>query len=430
MTTGTCYEGPTMDNNNTDLGLEQKPLPMASVAEFQAILKPFTAYYNGVPFRSCLRSPQFWEESPDFTLRYTPCPMLNPLRKGTGLFSALEHDSWCCNTAGTPQPIRHVKDAIDHNQDQDSSDPLAVLIPQINLGEEFQASLPELQDCLLAQADPAWAQLAWKPSEELQEDPGTQSKVENLLNMACSSVFPGGGTNQEFALHCLFEANGDTLAALELLLLKTPRRPQSHPLADYHYTGSDVWLPQEHHLFNKAFSTYKKDFYKIQQMVRTKNLRQCVEYYYLYKKGLKSDKKYNGWYKERLNQDKTLLYSQPSDPRLEERLGTACATPASRSFPCKQCGKVFYKIKSRNAHMKIHRPHEIIVPPAPSLPPILFSSYTLEPALEKPPTAMHSTWSSREEESQQYDPIADALSCPGLAPLYIDYSKDKYLCKL
>ncbi|CDQ99552.1 unnamed protein product [Oncorhynchus mykiss] len=31
------------------------------------------------------------------------------------------------------------------------------------------------------------------------------------------------------------------------------------------------------------------------------------------------------------------------------------APSLATSFPCKQCGKMFYKIKSRNAHMKIHR---------------------------------------------------------------------------
>ncbi|NWY58739.1 TREF1 factor, partial [Chionis minor] len=63
--------------------------------------------------------------------------------------------------------------------------------------------------------------------------------VENLLAAACSSIFPGAGTNQELALHFLHEAKGSILVsgALTKLLLKTPVRSPTHPLADYHYTG-------------------------------------------------------------------------------------------------------------------------------------------------------------------------------------------------
>ncbi|NXV74273.1 TREF1 factor, partial [Atlantisia rogersi] len=61
--------------------------------------------------------------------------------------------------------------------------------------------------------------------------------VEDLLNMSCSSVLPGGGTNAEYALHSLFEAKGDIMVALEKLLLRKPVRLKCHPLANYHYAG-------------------------------------------------------------------------------------------------------------------------------------------------------------------------------------------------
>lgn len=37
--------------------------------------------------------------------------------------------------------------------------------------------------------------------------------VEDLMHLACSSVFCGGGTNQELALHCLYECNGDIMVS-------------------------------------------------------------------------------------------------------------------------------------------------------------------------------------------------------------------------
>lgn len=38
--------------------------------------------------------------------------------------------------------------------------------------------------------------------------------VENLLAAACSSIFPGAGTNQELALHFLHEAKGSILVSV------------------------------------------------------------------------------------------------------------------------------------------------------------------------------------------------------------------------
>jgi len=84
----------------------------------------------------------------------------------------------------------------------------------------------------------------------------------------------------------------------------------------------------------------------------------------------------------------------PAHARLQSRAGvqkTRSPTPDKRSasaaspassqgdgseeFPCKLCGKVFYKVKSRNAHMKSHRPpdaeskrkgaHQRHTPPSP-----------------------------------------------------------------
>lgn len=37
--------------------------------------------------------------------------------------------------------------------------------------------------------------------------------VDDLLTAACSSIFPGAGTNQELALHYLHESRGDILVS-------------------------------------------------------------------------------------------------------------------------------------------------------------------------------------------------------------------------
>ncbi|XP_074427325.1 tubulin alpha chain-like [Larus michahellis] len=85
----------------------------------------------------------------------------------------------------------------------------------------------------------------------------TQEKVRNLLRLASPNAGPGGWVNPELALHCLHEAQGDVLEAVEMLRAGPPRRPESHPLADCHYTGSDIWTSVEEQLFKEMFYIHK-----------------------------------------------------------------------------------------------------------------------------------------------------------------------------
>lgn len=39
------------------------------------------------------------------------------------------------------------------------------------------------------------------------------------MHLACSSVFCGGGTNQELAHHCLYECRGDIMVSTESITL-------------------------------------------------------------------------------------------------------------------------------------------------------------------------------------------------------------------
>ena len=135
------------------------------------------------------------------------------------------------------------------------------------MGSRFQAEIPLMRDRALAAADPHKADLVWQPWENLESSREKQRQVEDLLTAACSSIFPGAGTNQELALHCLHESRGDILEALNKLLLKKPLRPHNHPLATYHYTGSDQWKAAERKLFNKGIAIYKKDFFLVQKLV-------------------------------------------------------------------------------------------------------------------------------------------------------------------
>ncbi|XP_035752920.1 transcriptional-regulating factor 1 isoform X4 [Egretta garzetta] len=395
---------------------------------------------------------------------YTPPPMLSPVRQGSGLFSSVITSSHSTShtqlpltpLTPTPRVLLCRSNSIDGSIIPVTPGPGEQTVePRINIGSRFQADIPELQDRFLMENDVHKATLVWKPWPEL-ENKVFQQRVEDLLNMSCSSVLPGGGTNSEYALHSLFEAKGDIMVALEKLLLRKPVRLKCHPLANYHYAGSDKWTHQERRLFKEALSTYSKDFIVVQKMVKSKTVAQCVEYYYTWKKILRLGRKHRtrlekkreecltSGEEEVLEEDEEIeedrkeereMQKSPDPPAIplvgpidlpalqslslssssficempncgavfssrqalngharihggtnqvtkprctipgtKQKSGTQsgyCSIKSSPAhsttsgetdpttiFPCKECGKVFFKIKSRNAHMKTHRQQE------------------------------------------------------------------------
>ncbi|XP_032911256.1 transcriptional-regulating factor 1 isoform X4 [Catharus ustulatus] len=395
---------------------------------------------------------------------YTPPPMLSPVRQGSGLFSSVLTSSHSTAHAQlpltpltpTPRVLLCRSNSIDGSVIPVTPGPGEQTVePRINIGSRFQADIPELQDRLLMEKDVHKATLVWKPWPEL-ENKVFQQRVEDLLNMSCSSVLPGGGTNSEYALHSLFEAKGDIMVALEKLLLRKPVRLKCHPLSNYHYAGSDKWTHQERRLFKEALSTYSKDFIFVQKMVKSKTVAQCVEYYYTWKKILRLGRKHRTRLEKRrdecltsgeeevLEEDEEIeedrkeereMQKSPDPPAISlvgpidlpavqglslssssficempncgavfssrqalngharihggtnQVTKTRCTIPGTKQksgtqsgycsiksspahsttsgetdpttiFPCKECGRVFFKIKSRNAHMKTHRQQE------------------------------------------------------------------------
>uniref|UniRef100_A0A8B9MJY8 ELM2 and Myb/SANT domain containing 1 n=1 Tax=Accipiter nisus TaxID=211598 RepID=A0A8B9MJY8_9AVES len=256
-------------------------------------------YSNITPYQSHLRSPVRLADHPsdrNFELPpYTPPPILSPVREGSGLyFNAILSSSG--HSVPPPMTPKSAHRTLLRSNSSEVTPPVLTVVgeatpvsiePRINVGTRFQAEIPSLQDRSLAAVDEHKAELVWQPWGDLETNKVTQENVENLLAAACSSIFPGAGTNQELALHFLHESKGSILGALTKLLLKTPVRSPTHPLADYHYTGSDKWKVAEKKLFNKGIAIYKKDFFLVQKLIKTKTVAQCVEFYYTYKKQVK-----------------------------------------------------------------------------------------------------------------------------------------------
>ncbi|MED6261456.1 hypothetical protein ATANTOWER_005439 [Ataeniobius toweri] len=296
----------------------------------QHLQEQATPIYIGRPFPSILNSKRAQNRG-----RYTPRPLLNPSRRGTGLFSSISS-------------VHHREEGTQWAEEVEICG-----LPYINVGPGFQADLPPcIVDCecsstWVSEEDSPREQLVWKPWDHLQESAQVQSQVEKLLSMCTSSCLPGGGSNTELALHCLHYCKGNTMATVEMLLFSHPS-----PAGDYHYSGCDFWTDTEKNLFGMALGTYGKDFPLIEKTVRTKTVSQCVEFYYLSKKLVEKQKKLEDF---RETEEKCMT---PIPQPLERpfALEEAVPVPSLPSFfPCKLCGKMFYKIKSRNAHMKIHR---------------------------------------------------------------------------
>ncbi|KAJ0006578.1 hypothetical protein NQD34_013851 [Periophthalmus magnuspinnatus] len=317
-------------NHQNEENTKQKSSSLLGTSRDQ---DPGCPVYTGTTFPSMLQC-----ESRQRRAHFTPQPLLNPLRRGTGLYSSVCHKGRECGEGR-----------------QDG----AGVLPCINVGPDFQADIPP---CLFDDGAEERSHdedgsprehLLWKPWNELTYSSAAQERVEKLLQMCSSSCLPGGGTNTELALHCLHLCHGDVLATLEMLLFTRPR-----PAGDYHYPGADVWTERETRLFTAAVETHGKDLSRIRTTVKTKTLRQCVEFYYLWKRLRDKQKTFNVEEDGTVEDTERLKKAPPTRQPITRRIRLEEMVPVplvAGSFPCKLCGKMFYKIKSGNAHMKIHR---------------------------------------------------------------------------
>ncbi|XP_039282928.1 mucin-5AC [Nilaparvata lugens] len=336
-------------------------------------------------------------------LPYTPPPLLPPTRNGQGLYWQ-SITTWPSSTT--------FKGELSSGEDMA---PESDALPHINIGPQHQAAIPPCNgNQVTDERDPLHEHLLWDPGiSKLTSD----NEVEMYLDFACCAAVPGGGRNKEYALHLLHLCNGNIHEAMLKLMQPTPSLPAGHPLLSFEYTDSERWSAYEMEVFHQGLLKYDKDFSCIAQEVGSKTVKQCVQFYYLWKKICAEDYKrlrlsrrknketdYDFDYiKTDIPASDVELVSTSSESRLfvceypdcsasfnsraalngHIRIhggGTCnrCPTPDRRQlghhpepideFPCKICGKVFNKVKSRSAHMKSHRPPDA-EPKKPKLDP-------------------------------------------------------------
>ncbi|XP_067210599.1 zinc finger protein 541 isoform X4 [Linepithema humile] len=350
---------------------------------------------------------------------YTPPPILDPSRPGPGLYARLH------------QYERDSDFSSDDSQGNDGPP------PRINIGTRYQATIPPVErDGDRGKDGPEADHLLW--------DPGinnvlTSTELEMYLQFACCAAVPGGGRNKEYALHLLHMCKGNIHEAMVKLMRPTPTLPMEHPLLSYECHESDRWTSHEMDTFYQGLLKYNKDFTAISRDVGAKTAKQCVQFYYLWKRlcpdeykrlrirhgkpKIKSESKDNKDTKELrdaiasvtemdFGEDKSVLHRALLQTNERENSATLTTSegelrlfaydcpdsfsgsvtvtmagstqtaqigntghatvntnsqthtsseqqlpaPTPLHYPCKICGKVFNKVKSRSAHMKSHRP--------------------------------------------------------------------------
>nr|CAD7257036.1 unnamed protein product [Timema shepardi] len=196
--------------------------------------------------------------------------------------------------------------------------------------------------------------------------------VDMYLEFACCAAVPGGGRNKEYALHLLHMCHGNIHEAMLKLMQPTPFLPSGHPLLAYDYCESDRWSADEMDSFHQGLLKHDKDFLSIAQEANDVELvstssetRLFVCEYPDCSASFNSRAALNGHI--RIHGGGVCGRSPTPDKR------PATATPPAlgdllEEFPCKICGKVFNKVKSRSAHMKSHRPPDA-EPKKPKLDP-------------------------------------------------------------
>ncbi|KAK5879933.1 hypothetical protein CesoFtcFv8_023009 [Champsocephalus esox] len=431
----------TDEEGKSKLKRRPRPEPLIIPPPKPATFIPPSLYSSISSYQSNLRSPVRMPDNPLTMPPYTPPPILSPVRGGSGLYFS----TFLTNIASNqilplpPHTPKSVTRSLLRSTSSDITPPVlsctlitdattASLEPRINIGQRYQAEIPDLRDPASSQFDQHKADVVWLTIDDSKLKHGDQECMEDFMNMACCSVLRGGGTNQELVLHCFHESGGDFIETLERLMLQDPVFPKDHLLAGYHYSGSDCWTAEEKRYFNKGISAYRKDFFMVQKLVQSKTVAQCVEFYYTYKKQVKigrngiltfgpldsPDEKHtdavvdvkcdtiqtsqqsNVTQGETDGDDKkdvsygssqqalqthdyaeTVLVIQephpvkqeaphaptPHRPRAEPAAKKPRAPPKppvdpDATFPCKKCGRVFYKVKSRSAHMKSHAEQE------------------------------------------------------------------------
>lgn len=183
-------------------------------------------------------------------LHYTPSPMLNPDRNGTGLFASISCDS--LNVSASSDFDFDEVDMMDFFEK-----------PRVNIGTDYQATLPTSVESERKSCET----LLWRPSV-LNDD----RQLNRFIDLAKSSAVPMWTHSIESALKILMESQGEVHVAILKLLQSSDKSLEKR------------WSHTEMEQFLKGLEKHGKDFATIARDILHKTTGDCVQLYYFWKK--------------------------------------------------------------------------------------------------------------------------------------------------
>uniref|UniRef100_H2YS00 Uncharacterized protein n=1 Tax=Ciona savignyi TaxID=51511 RepID=H2YS00_CIOSA len=100
------------------------------------------------------------------------------------------------------------------------------------------------------------------------------------MELSCSAVVPYGGSNKQYALHCLSKTKGDILSTVQRLLRRKGKVPTTNTAPCKPVGSGAPWTPLEVKMFDCGMLEHRKDFCVISKMVKTRSTAECVDRYY------------------------------------------------------------------------------------------------------------------------------------------------------
>ncbi|XP_052057998.1 uncharacterized protein LOC127698551 isoform X3 [Mytilus californianus] len=248
-------------------------------------------------FQSRLRSPRVLtasEHKGNTPPPYTPPPMLSPIRSGSGLFWTIQKPPMTPMTApitprtsilsmsrngsiGSAQP-----DVSKPELPDDEEPPETDILPHVNIGSQYQAEIPPF-NCRKKEA------LTCVSKEDLVFDHErikdcSDNEVQYFQEFANSAAVRGNGCNTEYALHLLHLAKGNIQKAMLMLMETSKELPAHHTLLSFTYQENDVWTTEEAEKYLNALLKCDKDFFSVSKEIGSKSVKECIQFYYLWKK--------------------------------------------------------------------------------------------------------------------------------------------------
>ncbi|XP_029767270.1 ELM2 and SANT domain-containing protein 1 [Terrapene carolina triunguis] len=345
-------------------------------------------YSNITPYQSHLRSPVRLADHPsDRNFEpppYTPPPILSPVREGSGLyFNAILSASGL--SIPPPMTPKSTHRTLLRSNSSEVTPPILSVMgeatpvsiePRINVGSRFQAEIPVLQDRSLASADKHKADVVWQPWGDLEINQTTQENGKGLERLIKTKTVAQCvefyytykkqvkiGRNGTLIFGDIDATNEKSMKDEAEVDIKSSHRfarvlpPRKENYSEEHTHVEEV-SEKEEELDDRKSTVPPKATQTLQANEVVNEI--------LISRTEESNAPGEASSRTVRKPKEAAVKPQKTSPPVQRRRRKPKPKPDTPSkaqnqentFPCKKCGRVFYKVKSRSAHMKSHAEQE------------------------------------------------------------------------